>query len=296
MIDYRKTGASGKEANTGRRRPLRRRERCVYTADSGRTMFLFGIKKAFFDLWDNLLTVALLNIGFVALIALTLSLTNLFAAVDQFLGAILIPVFVILVTVGYAGGVSFACRDMVDYDNPEFRQVLKYFREALPASLMLAGLYIAQFFITSIAVPFYAQIENIWGLAALVFLFWASVVWLLASQFFLPVRTRLNSQFKPILKKCFLVFFDNTGFSVFTAIGVLLLTAVSFPLALLIPGPAGVMLWLQSNFKIRLLKYDYLEQNPEADRRKIPWDSLLIDEQQKIGKRTLRGMIFPWKE
>ncbi len=259
-------------------------------------MFLFAIKKAFFDLWDNLLTVALLNIGFVALIALTLSLTNLFGAIDPFLGAILIPVFVILVTVGYGGGVSFACRDMVDYATPEFRQVLKYFRDALPASLMLAGLYIAQFFVTSIAVPFYAQIENVWGLAALVFLFWASVVWLLSSQFFLPVRSRLNSKFKPILKKCFILFFDNTGFAIFTAIGALALMAVSVPLALLIPGPAGVMLWLQSNFKIRLMKYDYLEENPDADRRKIPWHTLLIDEQQKIGKRTLRGMIFPWRE
>ena len=259
-------------------------------------MFLFAIKKAFFDLWDNLLTIALLNIGFVALVALTLSVANLFGAIDPFLGAILVPVFVIVVTVGYAGGVSFACRDMVDYDNPEFRQVMRYFRDALPASLMLAGLYVVQFFITSIAVPFYAHIENIWGLDALVFLFWASVVWLLASQFFLPVRTRLDSKLKPILKKCFILFFDNTGFAFFSAIGVLVLTTISVPLALLIPGPAGVMLWLQSGFKVRLLKYDYLEENPEADRRKIPWDTLLIDEQQKIGKRTLRGMIFPWRE
>ena len=259
-------------------------------------MLLFSIKKAFFDLWDNLLTVALLNIGFIALIALTLSLTNLFAAIDPFLGAILIPIAVILVTVGYAGGISFACRDMVDYENPEFRQLIGYFREALPASLVLAGLYIVQFFVTSIAVPFYAQIENIWGLAALVFLFWASVVWLLASQFFLPLRSRLDSRLKPILKKCFILFFDNTGFAIFTAMGMLVLTAISVPLALLLPGPAGVMLWLHSGFKVRLLKYDYLEANPDADRRKIPWERLLIDEQQKVGKRTVRGMIFPWRE
>ncbi|MFP4643462.1 MAG: hypothetical protein ACLFM0_03830 [Spirochaetales bacterium] len=259
-------------------------------------MFLFTIKKAFFDLWDNLLTVALLNVGFVALLALTLSLTNLFGSIDAFVGAILVPVAAILVTIVYAGGVSFASRDMVDYENPEFRQLIGYFREALPSSLWLAGLYIVQFFITSIAVPFYAQIENIWGLAALVFLFWVSVVWLLASQFFLPIRSRLDSRLKPILKKCFIVFFDNTGFSVLTAIGVLALTAISVPLAFLIPGPAGVMLWLQSSFKIRLMKYDYLEANPDADRRKIPWERLLIEEQQKVGKRTFRGMIFPWRE
>lgn len=259
-------------------------------------MLGFTIKKAFFDLWDNLLQVALLNLGFIAVTAIAFSVTNLLAQVDTFIAALLIPTVIIFVTVTYLGGTSLATRDMVDYDLPEFRQFLRYFRDALPAAAVLAAIYVVQFFITSIAVPFYVQIDNIFGLAALVFLFWASVIWLLASQFFLPIRSRLDTSIKKILKKCFLVFFDNPGFSIAMAIGALLLSAVSLPLALLIPGPAGVMLWLQSGFKIRLMKYDYLEEHPEADRRKVPWDALLIDEQQKVGKRTLKGMIFPWKE
>ena len=48
--------------------------------------------------------------------------------------------------------------------------------------------------------------------------------------------------------------------------------------------------------KLRLYKYDYLEENPDAKRNDIPWDALLIDERERVGKRTLRGMIFPWKE
>lgn len=259
-------------------------------------MLGFTIKKAFFDLWDNLLPVALLNIGFIAITALVFSLTNLLAALDTFLVAVLIPTVMIMVATMYLGGVALTTRDMSDYESFEFKQTLRYFRQALPASAVLGAIYVAQFFITSIAVPFYVQIDNLFGLTALVFLFWASVIWLLSSQYYFPIRSRLDTSIKKILKKCFIMFFDNTGFSLFVAIGAFLLAAVSLPLALLVPGPAGVMLWIQSSFKVRLLKYDYLEENQDANRRHIPWDSLLVDEEQRVGKRTLRGMIFPWKE
>jgi hypothetical protein len=44
-----------------------------------------------------------------------------------------------------------------------------------------------------------------------------------------------------------------------------------------------------------MYKYDYLEKNP-GDRRRIPWDALLVEDRERVGKRTLKGMIFPWKE
>jgi hypothetical protein len=66
--------------------------------------------------------------------------------------------------------------------------------------------------------------------------------------------------------------------------------------AFLLPGLGSIVLLLQVATKLRIYKYDYLEENPEANRRKIPWDAILIDDKQRVGKRTLRGMIFPWKE
>jgi hypothetical protein len=57
-----------------------------------------------------------------------------------------------------------------------------------------------------------------------------------------------------------------------------------------------MLIWLQAGFKLRLLKYDYLENDSDANRKRIPWDALLIDERERVGKRSLRGMIFPWKE
>jgi hypothetical protein len=43
-----------------------------------------------------------------------------------------------------------------------------------------------------------------------------------------------------------------------------------------------------------MVKYDYLEEHGQA--KSIPWEELLEDEEDKMGRRSLRGMIFPWKD
>jgi hypothetical protein len=71
---------------------------------------------------------------------------------------------------------------------------------------------------------------------------------------------------------------------------------LSILLAFLFPGPAGVILYLDEALRLRLLKYNWLEENPQANRRKIPWDALLIEERERTGTRTFRNFIFPWKD
>ena len=64
----------------------------------------------------------------------------------------------------------------------------------------------------------------------------------------------------------------------------------------MLPGLTTVLLWANVGLKLRLIKYDYIESHPDANRKQIPWDALLVDEKERVGKRTLKGMIFPWKE
>ena len=69
-----------------------------------------------------------------------------------------------------------------------------------------------------------------------------------------------------------------------------------------------------------MYKYDFLEERQQASadqtsadqegtdegqveqaggkrrRVRIPWDALLAEDREQVGVRTLRGMIFPWKE
>ena len=89
---------------------------------------------------------------------------------------------------------------------------------------------------------------------------------------------------------------DNSGFSVFLFIHNIIALFLSAVFAFMFPGPVGVLLYIDQALRLRLLKYDWLEANPEANRRKIPWDALLIDEREITGTRTLKNFIFPWKD
>jgi uncharacterized membrane protein YesL len=150
--------------------------------------------------------------------------------------------------------------------------------------------------IFTVALPTYIRMGNILGIIAGGLLFWLSVLWLLASQYYFPVRNRLDTNLKKVLRKSLLLCFDNTGFTLVLGLGTLLMLILSGFTAFLFPGIGSILLWHQVGLKLRLYKYTYLEEHPEAKRQKIPWDTLLQDERERVGPRTLRGMIFPWKE
>jgi hypothetical protein len=134
------------------------------------------------------------------------------------------------------------------------------------------------------------------GLFLTAIVFWTLAAGILALQFFFTICCRLGAKLTSAIKKSFIIFFDNPMFCIFTFIYNLIILFISALAAFLIPGPAGVLLFLDEGLRLRLLKYDWLEANPEANRRKIPWDELLIDEREKTGSRSLRNFIFPWKD
>ncbi|GAB4225347.1 MAG: hypothetical protein Kow009_16610 [Spirochaetales bacterium] len=258
-------------------------------------MWGFTIKKAFFDFWDHLFLVIILNLGFLLLLAIPLLLPSWmyrFGVIPSALSFVL----GILILFLYSGAVSFMMREVAFYRDPGVKEFVRFFQESWPSSLVLGSLAVLHLFILMVAFPVYASMKSIFGTVALVLIFWFSVLWLLSSLYFFPLRTQVDSSVKKILKKCFLVFFDNTGFTLFLAVGAVSIFLLSFFTAFLLPGFTGILLWLQVGFKLRLLKYDYLESHPQADRKQIPWDTLLTEERERVGKRTLKGMIFPWKE
>jgi hypothetical protein len=87
---------------------------------------------------------------------------------------------------------------------------------------------------------------------------------------------------------------------VYLLVSNLIVMAISLLTAFLVPGPGGLALWMDEAVRLRLMKYDYLEENPpEAGTRKrakIPWDALLIDDRERTGSRTIKNLIFPWKD
>jgi len=93
-----------------------------------------------------------------------------------------------------------------------------------------------------------------------------------------------------------LICLDNTGLAIFMVINNIIALVLSVFFAFMFPGPVGILLYLDEALRLRLLKYDYLEANPGVNRRKIPWDALLIEERERTGTRTFRNFIFPWKD
>ena len=257
-------------------------------------MLGFYIKKAFFDMWDNLLTLVLINLGFIMVMAAVVYFPYLLSA-SPVLSLFGLCVGLVLFNI-YAGGAARVAGAMADFQSITLREFAGYLKDTLSASLSLGGITVLQVIVLAVAFPFYLNVGGIVGLAAMSLIFWISIVWWLSSQYFFPVRHRLDRDIRKILKKCFILFFDNTGFTIFMGIGSLVIIVISGFTAFLLPGFGAVLLWQQVGTRLRLYKYDYLEENPEADRKRIPWAALLMEDKERVGPRSLRGMIFPWKE
>jgi hypothetical protein len=245
-------------------------------------------------MWDNLFRVALLNLGFIASAAIPIFIPALLEAVPVLSIAVLS--IGILWCFIYLAAAALCLKSVSDYGAFGFGDFFTQLKSAWIPGLVMGGLFCILLILLCVAIPFYLSMSSMIGLLLAAVIFWTMIVSVLSFQFFFPIRARLDRNFLKIIKKCFLVFFDNPLFCIFSLIYCLITLALSTLLAFLFPGPAGMLLYLDEALRLRLLKYDWLEANPEANRRKIPWDALLIEEREKTGTRSLRNFIFPWKD
>ena len=257
-------------------------------------MIGFLLKKAFWDTWDNMGRVLLINLGMIVLMVIPVFLPYWLASVPL-LSMFSMAAGVMLVFI-YAGGASRYIKDVVYYRSPEIKDLAGHLRDSWKHSLFLGAASLAFYFVCFIGFRFYSQLGNMMGVIGMAFLFWVFILVSVAIVFYFPVLNSLDRDIRKILKKCFLLFFDNTGTALVLFFGVLFNGAISLALAFILPGIGGILILLESGMKLIMMKYDYLEENPDGDRKKIPWGALLRDEKEKIGKRSLRGTIFPWKE
>jgi len=259
-------------------------------------MIGFLIKKTLYDLWDNMFRVVLLNLGFFLCMAIPLLPTllpnvfgsNLFVMVFSVLGVLICSI--------YLATAALTLKSISDYGNFTFQDFFGNIKKALPAGIAMFVFLFIVYVILTIVIPFYSSMASLFGLIISAVLVWVLVFAFLSFQFYFSVYSRLGMSIIKSFKKCMLISLDNTGMAIFLLIHNILALLVSIIFVFMFPGPAGVLLYLDEALRLRLLKYDYLEAHPEADRKKIPWDALLIDEREKTGNRTLRNFIFPWKD
>ena len=261
-----------------------------YTA----SMVGFFVKKAFFDGWDNLFSLVLVNLGFIAAVAAFFLLPATLGA-PGWAGAVLGALGIGAVSILYSAAV-FAMKEVADFRAFQIREAWAMVKLGLVPGLQVAVALVIGWVVVSVGLPFYLKAGGMLGAVAAGILFWFAVIALLALQYYVPLRARLGGGLRKNLRKSFLIFFDNPGFSLFLFLYTSITLLLSGLVAFLVPGFAGLALEQDIALRLRLYKYDWLEAHPGAKKREIPWNELLVEDRDLVGKRTLKGMIFPWKE
>lgn len=259
-------------------------------------MFFLLLKKSFFDAWDNLGSLIISNLSI--FIAAAGGLWPVFKIMEtgSASGLIFLVIVVPLVFV-IAGAMSAIMSQVADYRRISWSEIPDVVRNTWKSSLFMAFLTIIFFSMSIFGMIYYSSIKTLLGLTATALLFWISVGVYLTFMWYFPVRNRLSGGFRKSLKKSALIMFDNIFLTLFIGVIVVPVQLFLWPLtAFGAFGPAGIQLFLNGAMRLLMLKYDWLEEHNDAKRKDIPWFELLIDEKERVGKRTLKGMIFPWKE
>jgi hypothetical protein len=257
-------------------------------------MIRFFIHKAFFDGWDNLFKLAALNIGFLLGSGIFIIGPDLVRAPVPF---VMLGMLLAFLTIGiWWSACVHALSRIADYGELGMQEIRSALREGLVPGLQFSAMAAALVVILLVALPFYLGRSDALSMVALGIIFWSALGAMLTLQYYLPPRARLGGGFRKNLRKSFYLMMDNPLFSVFLLIYNTLVLFLSMFLAFLVPGPAALALNLDVAVKLRLYKYDWLEADPGRRGQKIPWFELLQEDKERVGKRTLKGMIFPWKD
>ncbi|MGB4406653.1 MAG: hypothetical protein WBI82_07325 [Sphaerochaeta sp.] len=258
-------------------------------------MIGFFIKKAFFDGWDNLIGIVVHNLGFLLVMLAFMGSLSL-GEVNM---ALSIPAIVLslgLFSFFFAGS-AISTYAYSRYERGGFEGFRRGIRESWRHALLFWALLLLESSLIFLVIPFYLSYGTIVGTVLSVVLFWVFAGLGMALMYFFPLFYQMRGD-TPLktLKKSFIILIDNLWFSLFQAVYQIITLALSLFLAGLAPGVTGMMLASSDATKLLMYKYDYLEENPEADKKHLPWDELLYEEQESVGHRSLRNMIFPWKD
>ena len=264
-------------------------------------MFGFIIKKNFCDGWDNLLSVVLSNLVFLfsglGMVILNGLASKTESQIILFLALVFGVVFLSVLVFAY----SDTAAHIANFDGIHLLDFFKAIPGALKDGALFGLMNIAVFFISSFSIRYYiVDSGTLLGFALGCAIFWIDFFYLLAMQWFIPIRALMHNNFRKCFKKSFIILFDNTGFSLLMGLYNLVLLALSVLCVGFFPSMAGLLIADTNALRVLLYKYDYLEEHPELtdkkQRRQIPWDDLLAEDRDALGPRKLRSFLFPWKD
>lgn len=267
-------------------------------------MFGFFLKKNFCDVWDNLFYLILINVVSVGIIAASYFAVSASVVAGTFLSY---PVFVLccglLMSVLFAWGAN--ARKIADFNSPKWGIFFAAFKTCFFTGFSFGVLSGALCLVVRVAFSFYLGMYlkdgSLFMVLLAAVLAWFFFIVVMALQWFVPLYfLQEDNTFAKTLKKSFIVYFDNVGFSFLMLLHNLVLLALSVLTFGLIPGLNGITLSCTNACRLRLYKYDWLEEHKDYldDREKrtsVPWDELLAEDRDALGPRKLGSFLFPWK-
>lgn len=278
-------------------------------------MFGFYLKKSFCDGWDNLFTLIIVNLvfmfaGFALFFAYSflVRLVPESASASNLLAILFVILLIFLIFLLYAVvSLSFGelAVQMADYCGAPLVDFFKKIPSVIKDALLFALLGTAILVVSYVCITWYFSQGIMSGQKGLIYFFlggiffWADIIVLLAFQWFVPIRATMHNDFKKCLKKCFILTLDNTAFTIGMGIYGIVMLLLSILAIGFIPSIAGITLAQVDALKLRMYKYDYLEQHPELTgraRKNIPWEELIFDDREALGPRKLKNFLFPWKD
>lgn len=257
-------------------------------------MFGLFMRKSFYDFMDHLYAIGLLNLGLVVSLLVPAAVPMLMplpAAAG--VGVLVAGIAWLCVYAVAAARMVARISDRSGFGFADFFSALK---PSVRPGLALAAFVLVIVYLASAAVPFYLASKTLPGLLAAATVFWSAMLALLAAQYFPAAVARGDGSLVGAVRQCSMVFFDNTIFSIMVAVLSLPLAALSILLAFVLPGPAGILLMYDEAYRLRCMKYAWLREHPDSNRKHLPWQEILAEEDEQTGKRSLRGILFPWKD
>ncbi len=251
------------------------------------------IKKTILDIYENLIPIVILNIGFICFVLVGLFIPRVlsFHIVSQ-LSGFLIMTQIINIYLGFAYNLM---GEYVKRKNTSIN-IKKIIYKSLYSGFTFGGLVFLCILSFTIAVSFYSSALGILGLPFLVLVLCVSVLFLFGLQYYYAYCYRLDYSCKKAGIHSIILFFKEPSISIIIAILILVILTLSLLTGLIFPGIASICILHHNTLEFLRRKQKYITRQEHKTNSQIPWTALFPDVLEELNHCTIRNILWPWKE
>lgn len=257
------------------------------------SMLGFSIRKAFYDGWDHILSLAAMN-AFYVLLFLAFYLaggTNLetHTTISLILLSLIVLVYCIYNIGVYRNAYAYG-KDLNSDIKGFFSEIKKRIKYGLFHYLITMLVLVGSLFVG----PAYLTLGSMMGYFTGTLVLWVALAVLLAMQYYYPLCFYCPEKGPlQIFKLCFAFFLDNFGYTLFLMLRTIFDLVVSVLSALLVPGLAGIAVSRTTMVRLLIIRYEYLDNHVGISKKQADWDEMLFDETERLRDRNLLDAVFP---